>query len=213
MTADRRPLQVGARQTEILEPPEGYAALFRKHHAIVCRDLLDPALLATLLARCRSGRFVDESVTRLGTREVEAPQRVGRALNVLLNRAPLLRWLEAATGCAPLDSVAGRVVQTRANDHDALDWHDDLNEPNRRLAVTINLSDAPYRGGTFELREAASGALCLSHLHARAGDALIFAVRRGLEHRVLPLLSGGPRRVYAGWFTGTNNTNEFIFIM
>lgn len=208
MTADR-PLQVGARQTQIFEPPERYADLFRTQHAIACPALLDPELLALLLTRCRSGRFVDESVTRLGTREVEAPQRVGHALNVLLNRAPLLRWLETATGCASLDGVAGRVVQTRANDHDALDWHDDLNEPDRRLAITISLSDTPYRGGTFELRDAASEALCLSHDHARAGDALIFAVRPGLEHRVLPLRNGGPRRVYAGWFTRVNNINEY----
>jgi hypothetical protein len=160
-----------------------------------------------LLGRCRKGRFVDEPVARLGTRAVESPQRVGPALNVLLHRAALLRWVEAATGCGPIDGVAGRVVQTRANDEDALDWHDDLNEPNRRLALTINLSDTPFVGGLFELRDVASGAILIRHTHARPGDALIFAVRRGLEHRVMPLHTGGPRRVYTGWFTC--NTRQY----
>jgi hypothetical protein len=198
-----RPIRVGAQRIEILAPPSDYAAAFRAQPALILPGLLDPALLGMLLARCRSGRFVEESVAGLGMREVEAPQRVGRALNVLLHRAALLRWIEAATGCGALNGVSGRVVQIRAKGGDALDWHDDLNEPTRRLAVTIDLSDVPYRGGLFELRHATSGAPLLAHRHAAPGDALIFAVRRGLEHRVRPLTDGGPRRVYAGWFTAT----------
>lgn len=40
----------------------------------------------------------------------------------------------------------------------------------------------------------------LAHHHNKPGTVLIFAVRPDLEHRVTPLTSGGPRRVFAGWF-------------
>ena len=52
----------------------------------------------------------------------------------------------------------------------------------------------------FELRDVRNDKLLLQYRHAALGAALIFDVARGLEHRVLPLISGGPRRVYTGWF-------------
>jgi hypothetical protein len=38
--------------------------------------------------------------------------------------------------------------------------------------------------------------------HDQPGTALVFEVRPQLEHRVLPLTAGGPRRVFTGWFIG-----------
>lgn len=141
-----------------------------------------------------------DSVEGLGDREVESPQRAGGAITLALKRAGLMRWIEEATGCGPLVRVDGRVVQARANNHDQLVWHDDLNEPERRLAVTVNLSEAPYEGGRFELRHAGTKEMLTEHLHDAPGALLIFEVARELEHRVLPVTSGGPRRVYTGWF-------------
>jgi hypothetical protein len=197
-----RPIMVGAEATEILSPPGPPAAIFREARALVCANFLDPPLLAALLDRCRRGEFVEDRVEKLGSREVEAPQRVGAALNLILSRAPFLRWVEAVTGCGQLSRVEGRVVQTRANGCDRLDWHDDMNEEKRRLGITISLSDAPFEGGWFELRDAASERLLTRHRHQEAGTALIFAVGRGLQHRLLPIGGGGPRRVFSGWFLG-----------
>ncbi len=198
-----RPIAIGAQRTDILSAPDGPAGVFERHRAIECRDLIDPDLLADLLDRCRRGSFVADHVDRLGSREIEAPQRVGVALNIVLSRPPFLHWVEAVTGCHALHRVEGRVVQTRANGRDALDWHNDTHDDAagvRRLGITVNLSDAAYEGGGFELRTTGTQAMLTRYRHDRAGTALIFDIAGDLEHRVLPLASGGPRRVFTGWF-------------
>ena len=141
MKTRTRPIAVGAERTDCLEAPDDYFGMFQRRRSIVYPDLLEPGLLASLLDRCRRGGFVAEHVARIGWREVEAPQRVGGALNILLSRAPFLRWVEAATGCEGLVRAEGRVVQTRANGTDRLDWHNDMDVGPRRLGVTIDLSE------------------------------------------------------------------------
>ena len=88
----------------------------------------------------------------------------------------------------------------RASHNDALDWHDDLHDTSRRLAIIVNLSDRPFAGGQFQLRRKGESELLLRHNHPQAGSVLIVAVRPELEHRVTPVSDGGPRRIYAGWF-------------
>ena len=120
-------------------------------------------------------------------------------LNLALNRPALLRWLETATGCGPLTDIAGGVAQTLARPGDELVWHDDFSAgEGRRLAIVIDLSTEAYAGGAFQLRYR-DGAAIFEHRYQRPGSALIFGVGPALEHRVLPLRSGGPRRVFAGW--------------
>lgn len=197
---DDPPVEIGPGSTRLTADPAALATVFRAQHAIVCPGLLAAPLLARLTERCDAGRFVPDEVEGLGTRESESPQVVGGALNVLLARAPLYRWLEAVTGCDPIGAVSGRVVQTRPNGTDQLRWHDDLDEPERLLAVTIDLGSVPYTGGVFELRRVGEPDGVRRFRHARAGTGLIFALSPALQHRVTRLEGGGPRRLYTGWF-------------
>lgn len=198
-----QPAAIGSLRTEVRSGPANYAAIFARHRALLCGDLIDPDFLNSLIERCRHGGFIADHVDHLGSREIESPPRVSSILTLALSRLPFLRWLEAVTGCGPLTRVDGRVIQARANGVDALDWHDDRGDPARRLAITINLSDSDYDGGTFELRDAASRHMLATHRHDRPGSALIFDVADDIEHRVLPVTRGGPRRIYTGWFLGT----------
>ena len=194
-----RPFAIGAARTELFADPAPWAALFAEQRAIVCRDVFDAPLSARLMAAARVTQFREDEVD-LGTREVEEPQRVGGTINVLLQRPDLYRWLEAATGRTGLQGAEGRLVQTRAGAGDALDWHDDLGRPCRALGVTISLTDAAYSGGLFDMRRVGDPASTRSFDHARAGTALIFDIGADIEHRVLPVSSGGPRRIFTGWF-------------
>ena len=191
---------VGAFRTALLVSPESVAGEFAKHRAIACEGAMDPDLLASLMRLCREGNFESDEVEGLGHREIENPQRAGRTISHVLKRAELIGWIEQVTGCGPLCTVEGRVVRAQANNHDQLLWHDDLDNARRRLAITINLSEHHYEGGLFELREKRTHALLVSHLHLEPGGALIFDVGYDIEHRVLPVTSGGPRCVYTGWF-------------
>jgi hypothetical protein len=194
-----RPFAIGAAQTDLLADPAPWAACFAEQRAIVCHDIFEPALFAKLLAAASSTQFRDDQV-ELGTRAVEEPQRVGGTINVLLQRANLFRWLEAVTGRTGLAGAEGRLVQTRAGAGDALDWHNDLQQARRALAITISLTDAAYEGGLFEMRRVDDPATARCFNHARAGTALIFDLGNDIEHRVHPVSAGGPRRVFTGWF-------------
>lgn len=179
----------------------GARAAFAARRAIVCPGLMEPGLLAGLTAACDRATFVAEPVEGLGHREVERPPVVGTAVSLALRRPALLEWLEAVTGRGTLTRVEGRVVQTRARAGDELAWHDDLNGGgDRRLGVTLCLGNAPYEGGAFEMRGRPGSEPLVLFKHDTPGTALIFEVSSRCEHRVHPLVSGGPRRVFAGWF-------------
>jgi 2OG-Fe(II) oxygenase superfamily len=194
------PFCLDAQQTEILAPAAAWRDVFAGPQALVLEGVIAPEFCTKLEHRAAATSFIDDDVPDIGTRRVESPQRVGAALSLLLARPALLRWLEEATGIGPLRATAGRLVETHANGRDALNWHSDMGTEGRMLGVVINLSDQPFVGGRFDMRVAGAAELHFSYQHDSPGSMLIFAVNNQLEHRVTPLISGGPRRVYAGWF-------------
>lgn len=194
------PFRIGRSRTEIVAGPAALRSDFERFHAIAVRGGFAPELLAALLDRAcgTTYRIFDNGL--VGEREIEAPERVGRAIKRLLTRREMLRWVSEATGCGPLATVTGGVAQTWPGTGQALDWHTDRGDPLRRVAVTINLSDQRYEGGLFELRTAPAHELLVAHRHEEVGAMLLFRIGRGLEHRVTPVQAGGPRRVFSGWF-------------
>jgi|GEM_PF-1405843 len=194
------PLLISAQGVQVLGDPAVWRDCFAELPVLALAAPFEPAFLATLVQRAAGATFVDEPLGPLGARAVEAPQRVGAALSLLLHDPGLRDWLAAATGSGPLRAVEGRLVETRANGRDALAWHDDTGDPRRRLAVVIDLADQRYHGGRFELRRKGDSDPLLVFEHAAPGSLLIFAVRDDLEHRVTPVTAGAPRRVYSGWF-------------
>ena len=197
LTPTELPLfRVGLAKTGVFGNVAEARQQFLRFRGVYIQEAIEAGFLATLQQICELGPFVS-SQTEPGHRETELPQRAGRALNLALNRPVLLRLLEEIAACGPLSSIEGCIVQTFPRSGDELIWHDDLHERDRRLAITINLGNA-FEGGVFELRRK-KGEMLMQHRYTTAGSALIFDVNPRLEHRVLPLLSGGPRRVYTGW--------------
>ena len=192
-----RAFHVGMDTTEITGCLESLRAQFTRFRAVACHALLDDALLKRVQQLSDTGGWLSEQV-ELGHRQVESPQRASRLLNLALSRPAMLRRLEEIAGCGPLRAVEGLVTQALPRPEDRLDWHDDLLDPARRLAIVMQLGDLPYEGGAFELRYK-KGPSLLTYQHAEPGSALIFQVAHDLEHRVLPVVAGGPRRVFAGW--------------
>jgi hypothetical protein len=175
---------------------------FSRQRAVVLSDFLTDELRKMLGRLWRAATFAPQTLPGLGGRAIETPGRTADALCLMLARPQLYRWLEGLTGCAPLGGVTGDVAQLAAGSGDGLLWHDDRGEPDRRLAVTVNLGEAPHEGGVFELRRRATGEVVFRHAHRTSGEALIFEIAAGLEHRVLPVTGGGPRTAFAGWFLG-----------
>ncbi len=193
------PFRIDRLGTAIDRDPAEWRAAFGRVPAFAFEDALSSALLEQLMRGAAGTSYIDDDVRNIGTRQIESPQRVSGTISLMLGRRPLFDWLEAATGCGPIKALAGRIAQTRANDQDELVWHDDSDSPHRLLGVVVNLSDQAYAGGEFELRRKGEAEPLFAYRHIRPGSITIFAVRSDLEHRVLPVTSGGPRRVYAGW--------------
>ena len=208
MPENAAPFCIDAMTTLISADPASYRDKFQKTPAFIFDGVFAPSLLDTLMARAAAGTFVDDDVKNIGTREIEAPQRVGKAISLLLGQPALPNWLQLATGMEPLRAVMGRLVQTRANDRDALQWHDDMGDKKRQIAIVINLSSQAFDGGLFEMRHVGEQSPILSFHHHAPGTMMLFAVRPDLEHRVTPIISGGPRRVYTGWFLNESEHAE-----
>jgi len=183
--------------------PDGSAAraAYAASRALVCPGALEDDLLVSLLAACDRASFVADHVEGLGHREIERPAVAGTAITLALRHPSLFRWLEDVTGCKPISRVEGRVVQTYKRDGHELRWHDDRGDgAGRRLGITIGLGGADYEGGLFEMRTVPEGNPLITFRHDTPGTALIFEVSKRCEHRLHPLTSGGPRRVFTGWF-------------
>ncbi|HCF25102.1 MULTISPECIES: 2OG-Fe(II) oxygenase [unclassified Novosphingobium] len=195
----RSPFQINRMGTEIVADPADWRSGFDAVPAMALEEALSPDLLDLLMRQAAGASYIDDDVRYIGTRQIESPQRVSGMISLMLGHRDLFDWLEQATGCGPIKALAGRIAQTRANDQDELVWHDDNDSPDRLLGVVINLSDQPYEGGLFELRRKGEIEPLFSYQHRSPGSITLFAVRRDLEHRVSPVTSGGPRRVFAGW--------------
>ena len=194
------PFTIGTQKTELHVDPAEVQAMFVRDRALIFDNPFARDTLSMLMARAAATTFVDDHVEQIGNREVEAPQRVGGMLSLILARQSFLEWIEKATGKRPVRAVVGRLVQTGREAAQELGWHNDLDRAHRLLGVVINLSDQELGGGAFELRELGSDAPFLSYRHETPGSMMVFPVDPALEHRVTQVTSGGPRRVYAGWF-------------
>ena len=195
-----QPFTIDTMTTTLHAEPTEYRGDFEREFSLIFDEPLAPALLRKLMTGAASASYIDDDVADIGKREIEAPQRVGGLISLVLARQSFCQWLENATGQSPLRAVAGRLVQTGTNGSQALAWHTDLESANRLLGVVVNLSDTPFTGGQFEMRQVGKDQPFLSHRYVRPGSMMIFPVSHRLEHRVAEVTSGGPRRVYSGWF-------------
>lgn len=178
-------------------------AAFANGDAIVLPSAFDPAFLQTILTICRRGPYVPEVIDQIGHRTIEERDIAGGALRFALERPAFLRWVEAVSGCDALGRIAGVVAEMAAGTGQELGWHNDRNDPAlaRRLAAIVHLSDAPYDGGVFELRDQRSGQILVREGALSPGSVLLFRIDGRLRHRVTEVTSGGPRRVFAGWLS------------
>jgi hypothetical protein len=180
----------------------GIGAAIQHRQPVVLEGFVDDQLLQLLVPIWSGASFIPSPVDRVGLRSLETPGNAGAALCLALARPEVLRVIGSLLGGPALTGVAGAIARFAAGAEEGLDWHDDLAEPERKLAITINLGTTRYQGGAFEFRDLASGAPPFRHVHATPGEALLFPIGAGLQHRVLPVTGGGPRTVFAGWFLG-----------
>jgi hypothetical protein len=118
-------------------------------------------------------------------------------IHFILNRPELFRLVEDIAGCATLGNFTGRLHSTGAESAQHIDWHDD-SVHTRTVGLNINLAPGPYEGGLFQIRDA-RGAIRSEVGRTAPGDAFLFRIGGGWQHRLTPV-HDGLRTVAVGWF-------------
>lgn len=164
---------------------------------------LSPPILELLKKQLAASTFVSTDETsprgRVFGNTMRMPQteRAAMALNFLLNREDLFAIARQIGSTPPLMSFLGRVHQTAADAEQHIEWHND-DADFRIMAIDINLSDAPYTGGLFQIRDPHKQIRREVH-EWKAGDAFFFKIEANWEHR-LTRVEAGNRTVGVGWF-------------
>ena len=78
-------------------------------------------------------------------------------------------------------------------------WHDDLAVRERLVTMSVNLGPDYYGGGVLQLRHTGADNILAEVHNTGLGDALLFRLAPGLEHRVTRIESG-VKTALAGWF-------------
>jgi hypothetical protein len=119
------------------------------------------------------------------------------ALHFLLNRPRLFDLVEEITECGTPGNFIGRIHRTFAGADQHIDWHDDISDY-RAVGLNIYLGVKGFSGGLFQIRDAEKRVRREVKFEV-TGDAFLFRLDRGWQHR-LTRVESGSRTVGVGWF-------------
>jgi hypothetical protein len=183
---------------------------FAQHHCVRLPRLLAPDVLQGLLPWLAAAPFVETphhfQDEQGGTREfardltIAGSSPVLHALHWLLNAPALFAVIEQITGSARIGCFSGRIYRSLPGSRHHLDWHDDRAEADRLVGLSLSLSEPPYEGGVFQIRERGARRLTAEVACQGAGSAHLFRIAPSVEHRVTAVVGPHPRTVAAGWF-------------
>lgn len=170
---------------------------FEQHNYLRMRGFIDPSLFR-VIQRYLRGAVFERQFWNSGHDLTISNSPLADVVHVLMNDPKLLRLVGQATGCGPIASFKGRIYRMVARKGLRFDWHPDIKN-DRKAAISVNLSDAEYGGGTLEIRDNSSGVREVVP-NLGPGDAVIFRVAEHLEHRVTRVTGKVPKTAIAGFF-------------
>lgn len=174
-------------------------AHFEEQQHLSLPGFLDPPLLDMLRGKLAASGFarIDRDV---GSELRPLDNTPYTALELLLNSRALLELIPRLTGCPPVACFTGRIYRRAPGQSHVSHWHTDINEDGRMVTLSVNLSDAVYRGGTTLVREADTKRIIYELPNTGFGDAILFPIDPRFEHRVLDVEGDTPKTALAGWF-------------
>ena len=172
---------------------------FEQHDYLRLPGFIEPRLLRVIQRYLRGPGFKAREYAEIGHDLTLLNSPLWRVLHFLVNDSQLFRLIRRVTGCRPIGCFTGRIYRMVARRGVELNWHDDTVDDVKLVAISVNLSDAKYRGGTLQIREKSCDVFdAVPNLGL--GDAIIFRVAGHLEHRVTPVEGKVPKTALTGWF-------------
>ena len=172
---------------------------YRERHCVTVPGFLDATLFGWMRTQIAKEELTPRShfgglATELGTWD----SRPVGVLTFFVNDPRVLQFVAGVTGQPRLSRFIGRVYhRIPGTHHDS--WHDDIN-PARLVGMSVNLGSSDFQGGEFQIRDAATKQPFGQIANTGPGDAILFEIGDGLEHRTTPLTGTVPKTAYAGWF-------------
>ena len=197
-------IQVTRQRTVFSGSGEALAKLrnqFARQNYLRLPELFEPELLGFIQRQVDRAEFherVHEGIA--SNKELCMTGNAGfGALLLLMNDEKLFQIVQNITQCPRIRCFEGRVyrVVSGLGHHDS--WHNDIGE-DRLLGMSVNLSKEVYNGGILQIRERESGKIISEVANVGVGDAVIFRLTQGLQHRITQIEGNVSKTAFAGWF-------------
>jgi hypothetical protein len=201
--------QTGVSLSFAREELSSLAERFTSDYHITLPQLIAPDLLTSIARRLESSSFAIRVYEGLGQDLYPEDARLGASLNFLCNNRKLFDFIQQVTACGQLGCFVGKVYRMAPDASHYDSWHDD-NVDDRRIAMSINLTMEPYTGGTLEIRDSQSRKTLKQIENFGFGDAVVFPITEGLEHRRTPVSGSVAKTAFAGWFKSKPDFREVL---
>lgn len=172
---------------------------FAQDHCVHLPDFLSGAVRDEILEGVGQARFFERRHGQIGTEGCMEANATLACLVLIANDQRLFHVVRQITGCGQVGCFDGRVYRLSQSAGHGDSWHSDFAD-HRMVAMSVNLSSAPYRGGELRIRDADGTRPVYTAPDAAPGDALVFRLAEHLRHRVMPVDGPVPRTAFAGWF-------------
>jgi hypothetical protein len=174
---------------------------FARHDVVRLPRFLAPDLLGRVRREIDAGTFVPREDAEIAL-ELHLPEsRAFDLLDFVMNSADLFAFVRDVTSCASIRCFTGRIYRfdPHAPHHDS--WHDDTGggTGDRLIGFSLNLGRA-FHGGAFQLRRKDAPEKVVEIANTGDGDAFLFRISVGLEHRVASVEGEHAKTAFAGWF-------------
>ncbi len=193
---------------------------FEKKHCVVLDKLLASSFSSITKKQLERSNFV-ETVHQNSTGRNFGKEDTLNAknnflvptLSILLNGDSFLNAIKYITGVTDIQSFSGRIYKLHESKEGFLTWHDDSTSKEVRLiGFSLNLSDEPYEGGHFLIRDKKTKEVYNEVSYKEWGSAHIFRIDGSLEHMVSNVKGKHPRVALGGWFYPEKGIKEFLTI-
>jgi hypothetical protein len=171
---------------------------FDKQDWVRLPAILDRDLLGIAQSELGASQFEEKTATLYRELTV-ADSALPFALLLLLNNRQLFKLIEEITGCGHIGCFRGRIYRIVPGANHHVEWHTDLNGT-RLVALSVNLNTEPYEGGILSIREADTKRVLCEVTNSGFGDAILFRIDKGLQHRVSDVQGTVAKTALAGWF-------------
>jgi len=180
---------------------------FEHSHAFCLPHLLHPELIERVSARLENCEWITREDGAIAKEAAPSDFAPANLLNFVVNTSEFLDLVRQVTGCHSIRWFAGRIYRMTPGADHFDSWHADVGTTtrDRLVGMSINLSTHPYEGGTFRLREEASGEILCELSNTGPGDAILFRISSSLKHMVTPLVGTESKTAFAGWFRSGNS--------